>query len=184
MRCGIAEIIKHGVIGDPDLFAELETGNTELPLRWGQGRGAEWIARALRVKIRIVEEDPYERGRRAVLNLGHTVGHGLERLSDFSMRHGEAISIGMVAAARIAAELDQAASMLADRIESILTAWGLPVRCPPIKADAIWTAMTHDKKKRGDALRWILPKAIGVVEIVEDVPEVTIKSILRTIGAR
>ncbi len=185
MRCGIAEVIKHGVIGDPDLFSNLEEArDAELALWWERDRGAEWIERALRVKIGVVEEDPYEQGRRAVLNLGHTVGHGLERQSDFSMRHGEAVSIGMVAAARIAAEVARAEQALVDRIETILTTWGLPMRCPPLKADAIWKAMTHDKKKRGDKLRWILPTAIGEVEIVEDVPEVTVKSVLRTIGAR
>ncbi len=185
MRCGIAEVVKHGVIGDPGLFSKLEEArDDELPSWWEGRRGAEWIARALRVKIDIVEEDPYESGRRAVLNLGHTVGHGLEWISDFSMRHGEAISIGMVAAARISAELDEAKSVLGGRIEAVLKTWGLPVRCPPVKANAIWAAMTHDKKKRGDALRWVLPRAIGEVEIVEDVPQVTVKSVLRTIGAR
>ena len=179
-RSGMAEVIKHGVIGDQDLFAELETTtrNTQHVIRNTQ------IARALRVKIAIVEEDPYERGRRAVLNLGHTVGHGLERLSGFALRHGEAVSIGMVAAARIAVELERAPPSLADRIEAVLSAWGLPVRCPPFDADAIWEAMAHDKKRRGHRLRWVLPRAIGQVEIVEDVPQETVKSVLRGLGAR
>ena len=179
-RSGMAEVIKHGVIGDQDLFAELETTtrNTQHVIRNTQ------ITRALRVKIAIVEEDPYERGRRAVLNLGHTVGHGLERLSGFALRHGEAVSIGMVAAARIAVELERAPPSLADRIEAVLSAWGLPVRCPPFDADAIWEAMAHDKKRRGHRLRWVLPRAIGQVEIVEDVPQETVKSVLRGLGAR
>jgi len=178
-RSGMAEVIKHGVIGDQDLFAELETTtrNTQHVIRNTQ------IARALRVKIAIVEEDPYERGRRAVLNLGHTVGHGLEQSSGFSLRHGEAVSIGMVAAARIAVELGYAAPALADRIEAVLSAWGLPVRCPSIEADAIREAMAHDKKRRGRRLRWVLPRAIGQVEMVEDVPQETVKSVLRGLGA-
>ena len=183
MRCGLAEVIKHGVIGDPDLFAELEAGEAELPSWWSQ-QGANRIAQALRVKIGVVEEDPFEKGRRAVLNLGHTVGHGLERLSDFNMRHGEAVSIGMAVAARIAAELDRAEQSLVERIEAILTDWELPVRCPPLDAEAIWSAMTHDKKKRGNALRWVLPRTIGEVEIVEDVPPSLVKSVLRSLGAR
>jgi len=113
-----------------------------------------------------------------VLNLGHTVGHALEKLSGFALRHGEAVSIGMVAAARIAAELDQAAPSLAGRIEAVLSAWGLPVQCPPFDADAIWEAMAHDKKRRGQSLRWVLPRAIGEVEITEDVPPQVIKSVL------
>ena len=77
-----------------------------------------------------------------MLNLGHTLGHALERMSGFTLRHGPAVGIGMVAAARIAAELGRAAPSLADRIERLLSAWGLPVRCPPFNADAIWSRIT------------------------------------------
>jgi shikimate kinase/3-dehydroquinate synthase len=179
-RSGMAEMIKHGVIGDADLFAELETGQGRYP----DSGMAERIARALRVKIAIVEEDPFEQGRRAVLNVGHTVGHALERLSDFSLRHGEAVSIGMVAAAKIAVELGRADVSLVDRIEAILSAWGLPVRCPPFDADAILAAMAHDKKKQGHELRWVLPRAIGQAEIITDVPPQVVRSVLCSLGAR
>lgn len=181
IRSGMAEVIKHGVIGAPDLFAELGQGGKGAK---GQGNWGKMIAWAIRVKIKVVEDDPYEQGRRAVLNLGHTVGHGLERLSGFTLRHGEAVGIGMVAAARIAAELGRADPALADRVEATLVAWGLPVRCPPFDADAIWEAMAHDKKRRGHSLRWVLPRAIGEVEIVEDAPQETVKSILRDLGAK
>ena len=182
IRSGMAEVIKHGVIGAPDLFAELETGTRTLA-SWWKGDGATWLTHSLRVKIAVVEKDPFEQGRRAVLNLGHTVAHGLEKLSDFSLRHGEAVSIGMVAAARIAAELGRTAPALADRIEAILALWELPVRCPPFDANLIWEAMAYDKKKRGRALRWVLPRAIGDVEINEDIPQEVVKSILRNLGA-
>jgi len=154
MRSGMAEVIKHGIIGAPDLFAELEavSRGSEPAVRGSQ------IARALGVKIAIVEEDPFERGRRAVLNLGHTVGHALERLSGFGLRHGEAVAIGMVAAARVAGELGWAAPSLAARIEAVLVAWGLPVRCP-------------------------LPREIGQVEIVADVPQDRVRSVLGDMGA-
>jgi 3-dehydroquinate synthase len=222
-RSGMAEVIKHGIIGAPELFAELETQSNHQPLTsfapLGQTSSpaipSRHIAQALRVKIMVVEEDPFERGRRAVLNLGHTVGHALECLSDFTLRHGEAVAIGMVAAARVAAELDLAAPSLAERIEAVLTTWGLPVQCPAnlgvnfvtqnfvtqnfahpelrspgseaassLGASAIWEAMQHDKKRRGKHLRWILPRAIGQVEIVEDVPPETVMSVLQDIGAR
>ena len=179
IRSGMAEVIKHGVIGAPDLFAELEAGACHSPFAIRHSQ----IARALRVKIAIVEEDPFEQGRRAVLNLGHTVGHALERLSGFSLRHGEAVSIGMVAAARIAVELGRADLLLAYRIEAVLAAWWLPVRCPPFDADAIWEAMAHDKKRRGRSLRWVLPHAIGEVEIVESVPRDVVVAVLRNLGA-
>ena len=183
IRSGVAEVIKHGVIGDPELFAELEAGAGVLS-SWWEGAGMGWIVRGLRVKIGIVEQDPYEGGRRAVLNLGHTVGHGLERLSSYTLRHGEAVGIGMVAAARIAAELGWAARSLAERIESALAAWGLPVRCPPFDVAAIWQAMSHDKKQRGGTLRWALPRAVGDVAVTADVPPVVVRSILRDLGAR
>jgi len=187
IRSGLAEVIKHGVIGDPELFTELEAGVCRSPVSSLQSPipvPSPQIVRALRVKIAVVEEDPFEQGRRAVLNLGHTVGHALEKLSGFALRHGEAVGIGMVAAARIAAELGRADLPLADRIEAVLSAWGLPVRCPPFDAHAIWKAMAHDKKRRGRSLRWVLPRAIGEVEIVGDVPRTVVVSVLRHLGAK
>ncbi len=199
IRSGMAEVIKHGIIGAPDLFIDLEDGPcarveegprkivamapaVHTPLSSNQ------IARALRVKVEVVEQDPYERGRRAVLNLGHTVGHAMEKLSGFELRHGEAVSIGMVTAARIAVKLGRAEQELAERVEAALSAWHLPVRCTlagqvPLQAGQIWQAMAHDKKRRGDALRWILPLAIGRVTISEEVPKQLVLSILREMGA-
>ncbi len=183
IRLGLAEVIKHGVIGAPDLFAKLEAKAGRLS-SWREKEGVGWIARSLRVKIRIVEEDPFEQDCRAVLNLGHTVGHALEKLSGFALRHGEAVSIGMTVAARIAVEQGLADPSLADRIEAVLLAWGLPVRCPPFAADAIWRAMGHDKKRQGRALRWVLPRAIGEVEITEDVTPHIIRAVLYSMGVR
>jgi 3-dehydroquinate synthase len=197
VRSGMAEVIKHGVIGAPDLFGDLEAGPREHRSDNGTTATApavppplstDQIARALRVKIEVVEQDPYERGRRAVLNLGHTVGHAVEKLSGFELRHGEAVSIGMVAAARIAVRLGRAEQELAERIEAALSAWHLPVRCTvpgqvPLQESQIWQAMAHDKKRRGDALRWILPLAIGHVTIGEEVPKQLVLSVLREMGA-
>jgi shikimate kinase/3-dehydroquinate synthase len=175
VRAGMAEVIKHGVIGAPDLFAELEADRVPIT--------ASQLARSIRVKIDVVVEDPFEGGRRAVLNLGHTTAHGLERLSGFEMRHGDAVSIGMVAAARIANKIGLAETALVERIEAVLAAWKLPTVCPSYQADAILEAMAHDKKKRGRALRWVLPREIGAVEIVEDVPQEAVLTALRDLGA-
>jgi 3-dehydroquinate synthetase len=90
----------------------------------------------------------------------------------------------MVAAARIATELNLADPSLAERIETVMQAWGLPARCPPLDPDAIWEAMAHDKKKRGRSLRWALPRAIGEVEIVEDVSSKVVKGVLCGLGAK
>jgi shikimate kinase/3-dehydroquinate synthase len=187
-RSGMAEVIKHGVIGDPELFDELEIGSLAPAVAtagdWGFGIRDAHIAKALCVKIDVVEQDPFEKGRRAVLNLGHSVGHALEKLSGFELRHGEAVSIGMVAAARIAAELGRADPSLPDRIAAALAAWGLPVCCPPYDVEAIWAAMAHDKKRQGRRLRWVLPHAIGQVEITEQVPTEVVTFVLRELGAR
>ncbi len=180
VRSGMSETIKHGIISAPDLFAELESPRqgARFPISVSQ------LERALEVKIQVVESDPFEEGRRAVLNLGHTVGHALERLSDFRLRHGEAVAIGMVAAARISVELGRAEASLPDRIEAALAAWDLPVRCPMHGVDEIWEAMAHDKKRRGRALRWVLPHAIGQVEITDAVPRRVVASVLSGMGAR
>ena len=180
VRSGMAEVIKHGIIGAPDLFLELESR----PSTTGFEASVAQLARALAVKIQVVEEDPFEQGRRAVLNLGHTVGHALERLSDFGLRHGEAVAIGMVAAARISAEMGRAEASLPGRIEAALAAWGLPVRCPPFSIEEIGEAMIHDKKRRGASLRWILPHSIGHVEVADDVPDPIVFSVLTGMGAR
>ena len=180
VRAGVAEMLKAGVIDDPELFEALAAGQTDpagmMP--------ADWIARALRVKIRIVAEDPLERGRRAVLNLGHTVGHALERLSEYELRHGDAVAIGTVAAGRLAVAQGLAEPALADAIEQGLAAWNLPVRCPPLPVDAIWQALFADKKKQGKTLRWIVPAEIGRVEIVDDLPFSLVQSVLLELGAR
>ncbi len=172
-RCGLAEVVKTAVIGDAALFEKLEAGQIE---DWG-----EVIRRALAVKIAVVEEDPFEQGWRAVLNLGHTVGHALERLSNYQMRHGEAVSIGLVAAARLAAALGCGEEALVERISALLARLGLPVRGCQTTPAAVWEAMGSDKKKRGRTLRWILPQALGQVEIVADVPRPVVLSVLEEI---
>jgi shikimate kinase/3-dehydroquinate synthase len=179
-RSGMAEALKHAVISDPALFAQLERppGDHALPLTVTQ------LACAIGVKIDIVEEDPYEAGRRAVLNLGHTIGHALERLSGYGQCHGEAVAIGLVGAVRMAVALGLAEAAVAERITSALAAWELPVRCPPFSAESIWAAMATDKKRRGSALRWVLPRGIGQVEIVEDVDREVVLEVLGGMGAR
>ena len=160
---GMAELIKHAVIADRELFEGMQVST--ITQGWAQR-----IARSLQVKIDVVEQDPYERGWRAVLNLGHTVGHALEQTSDFRMRHGEGVSIGMVAAARISAAMGLSEPSVAENLVALLSAHHLPVTCPPHDPEDIWAAMGRDKKRRGKAMRWVLPRQIGQVEIVENVP--------------
>jgi len=183
IRSGLAETIKHGVIGDADFFRSLEDSTEDMHIWWNEAAG-ERIARAVEVKIAIVQEDPFEGGQRAVLNLGHTTAHALEKLSNFTLRHGEAVSIGLCAAARIGVELGITSKILLERIESTLTKWSLPTRCPAFEAAAIWDAMAHDKKRRGRTLRWILIHDIGDVHIHEDVPTDLVQHILVEMGAK
>jgi 3-dehydroquinate synthase len=175
---GMVELIKHGVIADEELFAEMEAGM--LTSKAWERR----IARSLQVKIDVVEQDPFERGIRAVLNLGHTTGHALEQLSGFTLRHGEGVSIGMVVAARIATAMGLAENVLPERIAATMAAHGLPAGCPPFDAQDIWETMGRDKKKRGKTLRWVLPRAIGQVEIVEAVPPEVVLGVLCDMGAK
>jgi len=163
LRCGLAEALKAGLIADPALFDLVAAGP---PWPW-----IELLERALAVKIAIVEEDPHERGRRAILNLGHTVGHALERLSAYCLPHGEAVAIGLVIAAEIAAGLGRCPAGLPAQIAGALGRLGLPTAWPGPHAPAdVWAAMAHDKKRQAGRLRWILPLRIGAVEIDDAVP--------------
>ncbi len=171
-RNGMAEVVKHGVIGDPALF--------DLAAHGDRPTMTAEVARGMAVKIRIIEADPYEGGQRAALNLGHTIGHGVEAASGFRLRHGEAVAIGMVAEARLAARLGLASPNLAGEIGTALQAWRLPVNIPPeISVEAIWQAMRHDKKKAAGKLRFALPVRVGEVRVGVSIPEDLVKSVLR-----
>lgn len=173
-RAGLAEIIKAGVIADPALFAMLEHGPEGAPLR-------DVIARALQVKIDVVEEDPYEQGRRAVLNLGHTFAHAYEVLEGYGLHHGLAVSIGMVKAALLAEMRGLCSAETRARIVAALRAHGLPVDAPAHDPEAVYQAMFADKKRRGSRLRFILPTAIGQVIIADDVPAGQVIEVLRRV---
>lgn len=160
---GMAEVIKHGIIADPELFALCSNG-----MDWIKNNLEDVVKRAMAVKIRIIEEDPYEKGIRAMLNLGHTVGHAVELVSGFKLSHGEAISIGMVVEARYAASEGRAVRGLDEAIESTLSNLGLPTRIPEeLSREEIIRAMRVDKKKNAKSIRFALPVEIGRVELVD-----------------
>jgi 3-dehydroquinate synthase len=160
---GLAEVVKHGVISDPELFHLCALG-----LDCVKDDLEQIVKRAMVVKIKIIEEDPYEKGFRAALNLGHTVGHAVELVSKFQLRHGEAVAIGMVAEARLAERLTVASPGLADTIGGTLSLLGLPIQIPEeLPKEEILRAMKLDKKKTAKAIRFALPAKIGAVELVE-----------------
>lgn len=167
---GLAEAVKTGIIGDPDLHAQIEEYGPA-PMPW-------IIERAIRVKVAVVEEDPYEHGRRAVLNLGHTFGHALEVLSDYSLSHGMAVGIGLVAAARLSARMGTCDDDLAPRIEQLLRRLGLPATYHGHTPQQVWQAMATDKKRRGKTLRFVLPRAVGDVFVTGDVRQADVLDVL------
>jgi shikimate kinase/3-dehydroquinate synthase len=120
------------------------------------------------VKIKVIEEDPYEKGIRAALNLGHTVGHAVELVSKFKLRHGEAVAIGTVAEAKYSARMGLATVGLVDAITESFKSLGLPIQIPKeMPRDEIIRAMRVDKKKNAKAIRFALPVEIGEVELVD-----------------
>jgi shikimate kinase / 3-dehydroquinate synthase len=157
VRMGMAEVIKHTVIDDPELFKGLLHGGG--PLR----PDADLVARSAAVKIRVVELDPYESGRREVLNLGHTVGHAVEKCSRYAMGHGDAVSVGLAAAARISERMGLCRQELTADVESILERNGLPIR-HAMSPDELATVMASDKKTVEGRVRFVLIKEVGNVE--------------------
>jgi len=160
-RAGFAEVVKIAAVCDAALFRRLESGVVRL-LRRDEAAVAEVVARCLKLKGRIVSADERESGRRAVLNFGHTAAHAVESASGYRVSHGDAVAIGMVAESRLAVRLTGLPRSDADRIETLVTAFGLPVRPPRgLAAGQLRHAMLRDKKARSGAARCALPERIG-----------------------
>ncbi len=189
-RSGLAEVVKAGMIGDRALFAAMEgrrgevsspafarkptpEGGVSPPLRL-----PDLIARAVLVKVAVVQEDPFEQGRRAVLNLGHTFGHAFETLSGYRLRHGEGVSIGLAAATRLAARLALCEPVLVERVETLLGRLGLPTSAQGFTPEQVMTAMATDKKRVGRELRFVLPRAIGDVDVFDKVSHDDVLAVL------
>lgn len=170
---GLAEIVKAGLIGDPQLLNQIGACGP-VPVAW-------LIERAVRVKVRIVEADPFETGQRATLNLGHTFGHALELLSNYSRSHGYAVAIGLVAAARLSARLAVCDSALPVCIEHILAPLGLPTRYHDHTPAQVWQAMVTDKKRRGSRLRFVLLRGEGDVFVADDVSQEDVLAVLEAL---
>jgi 3-dehydroquinate synthase len=160
-RCGLAEIVKAALIGDPPLLAHL--------LEYGPQTVEEIITRAVTVKKVIVEQDRLEKGVRAYLNLGHTFGHALEHVSGYAWKHGEAVAVGLVAAGRLSVERRLCRPDLAATVERAVTDLGLPACFSDLDPDALWDAMRHDKKWQNGLARFVLLESIGHPVIVSDV---------------
>lgn len=158
-RNGMAEVIKSGLIAAPEL------------LTYGRNEPVEpLIERAARAKIGIVEQDRLEQGVRAYLNLGHTFGHAIEQASGYQWKHGAAVAVGLVAAARLSVRLGLCAESLIGEVEEALRRWELPTRYRSFTPQTLWKAMQHDKKWRGGTPRFVLLEDKGKPLIRENVP--------------
>jgi len=168
MRAGTAEVIKHGAISDPALFHRAASWGATVHA--SQGAAFDWsgeptlevIAQSVKTKATVVTADPLEKGRRAILNAGHTVAHALERESNYALLHGEAVAIGLVVEAVLGEAAGITAKGTADALRSALGGAGLPTTLPAgAKPDQLIDAMRVDKKSRGGNLAFALLASIG-----------------------
>ena len=153
-RDGCAEVIKYGMILDSALYEKLHT----LPFD-----REEVVARCVEIKRDVVQQDEFDNGIRGLLNFGHTFGHSIEKLSDFSVSHGEAVAKGMVIAARMATLLGMCD--VADELSALLVEYGFDISCA-YSATEVFESLLSDKKRRGGTISVVLPRAVGDCTLV------------------
>jgi len=174
---GLAEVIKSAVIGDTELFAFLEKNLDEVK-SLDEGALEEVVFQSARIKAEIVEKDEKDLGLRSILNYGHTVGHAIESASDFKMEHGEAVAIGMLAAARISNKMGILDKNELIRLKRVIKRAGLPTQMPNLEVEKLIQAMEHDKKVLRGKIRFVLPESIGSVFITDEVSLSLVKEVL------
>ena len=166
-RAGMAEVVKYGIIRDRAFFDRIEAQVEMLHPTGDRALLADVVGRCCEIKAEVVAADECEGGLRAILNFGHTMGHAIENRSGYggTYIHGEAISVGMVYAARLSVVVCGMASEEADRIEALLVKLGLPVRASELKWASLREAMGVDKKTVGGVPQFVLASSIGTVSI-------------------
>jgi len=181
LRAGLAEVIKHGVIADAALFAYMEE-RRDAVLGMDLEALRVPIVRSCEIKSVIVAEDETEQGRRANLNYGHTFGHAIEVVTDFArFLHGEAVALGMCAAAALARDLGMVDDGFVARQRRCLAAYGLPTAWAELPVEDTLRAMRKDKKVRAGTMKFILPTALGVVVQRTDVDEAQARAALEAL---
>ncbi|MBB6674136.1 3-dehydroquinate synthase [Cohnella nanjingensis] len=178
VKSGLAEVVKHGLIWDA-AFVEWCDSNAQRLLALDPDALGYALYEGCKVKAAVVSRDERENDLRAILNLGHTIGHALEAVGRYGeLLHGEAIAIGMVGSARLAARFGYAGE-IAETTERLFRKIGLPVRIPAgYDTEAIMKAMLHDKKFMEGQMVFVVPTAIGTVEIRSDVPAAWVREIV------
>lgn len=174
---GLSEAIKYAVIGDASFFDYLEK-NLNLISALDNNVLETIVSRCAQIKADVVANDEKDTGLRNILNFGHTIGHGVESVSYFQIAHGQAVAIGMVAAAKIAVELGLADRKIVDRLESLLQKAALVTGLPQVEIAQIIRAMQYDKKASGGKIRFVLPRSIGEVFVTDAVSLNTVEKVL------
>lgn len=174
LRAGLAEVIKHGLIADAEFFDWLEANMDALLARDADAL-AHAIQRSCEIKAAVVSEDEIEKGKRALLNFGHTFGHAIENCLGYGeWLHGEAVAAGMVMATELS-DLDEHA---ATRVRELIEAAGLPVKPPSIAANELRAAMEMDKKVQAKQLRFVLLRSIGDAHVSSEIAESRLNEVL------
>ena len=175
---GLAEVVKYGLLGEAVFFKWLEKNAAAVMAR-DCGALARVIAESVKIKAAIVSSDEREKGRRALLNLGHTFAHAIESAVGYGeWSHGEAVAVGLLAAARLSEKLNGFSAIDTARIESLLSCFALPIRFPDISTESLSAFMLLDKKNTADGMHFVLMRAIGDAELT---PLANKESVLHTI---
>jgi 3-dehydroquinate synthase len=165
---GLAEVIKSAAIRNKKFFAFLET-NLDRIKSLNESALEETVFQTVQIKAEVVEKDERDLGLRNILNYGHTIGHAIETVSDFKVEHGNAVAIGMLAAARISNKIGILDKNDLGRLKGIIEKAGLPTEIPDLQIEKIIQAMKHDKKVLRDKIRFVLLKSIGSAFITDEV---------------
>jgi len=174
---GLAEVIKSAAIQDERFFQYLEANLERIKARDGDAL-EEIVYRSVKIKAAVVVQDELDLGLRNILNYGHTIGHAVESVSGFALKHGQAVAVGMVAAAGIAQEMGMLAEGDAARLRSLIERAGLPVEIPAVPVEDVMKMMRHDKKIRENRIKFVLLKSIGNVAITDEVDLSLVEQVL------
>ena len=174
---GLAEVIKSAVIRNRRFFDFLDI-NMNKALECHPAVMETLVLETARIKADIVEKDEKEEGLRGILNYGHTVGHAIESVSNYEIKHGQAVAIGMMAAAKISSRMEILGEVEIVKLEQIIERAGLPAQMPDMDKEAVWQAMQHDKKVLQDRIRFVLLKSIGDAYISDEVDPELVEEVL------
>lgn len=181
---GMAEIIKHGFIKDAS-YTQFVKENSKRIMELQHDAMEEMIYRSCQIKREVVEHDPKERGERALLNFGHTIGHAIEKLSDFTLYHGECVALGMVSAAYISCHLGNISEEQLNDLKEIIVSYGLPVSLREFAytPEEILAATKLDKKMESGKIKFIVLKTFGESYITKELSDEEILAGIRYIAA-